>query len=134
MASGYLSKSPYHADVSCTYVIRVKAIPRTVMDDADADADADADTDSALRYALEYLGRPSLTLKPKQIRVIKSVFIGKKRCLYGCPLGSMCFEALPSGERHEATPIKSMACGSQKQRDRGDCRISFTNVAVLGQN
>ena len=36
----------------------------------------DADSDSALRYALERLGRPSLTLKPEQIRAIKSVLVG----------------------------------------------------------
>ena len=32
--------------------------------------------DSALRYALECLRRPSFTLKPEQIRAIKSVLVG----------------------------------------------------------
>ena len=57
----------------------------------------DADSDSALRYALERLGRPSLTLKPEQIRAIKSVLVGNDTFVW-LPTGfgkSICFEALP---------------------------------------
>ena len=53
--------------------------------------------DSALQYALERLGQPSLSLKPEQISAIKSVLLGNDTFVW-LPTGfgkSICFEALP---------------------------------------
>ena len=59
--------------------------------------DNQENVESALQYALDRLGRPSLILKPEQTQAIKSVLIGKDTFVW-LPTGfgkSICFEALP---------------------------------------